>query len=275
MGVRNSGSPITLGGNFMKTIGILALAILAVAVLAACGGSGGSEEALVGVIWDLAELNGDRLIPTTSITAEFNEHGKVAGSSGCNNYTASYEVDGDNINFNMSPAATTLMACPEPVMEQEKEFLLALAATATFEVNDEELILFNASGEPIAVFEAVSQELAGSSWEVISYNNGRGGVTSLIIGTQITANFGEDGQLTGSAGCNDYFGPYETDGEKISMGLFGSGRMACSEPEGIMDQESEYLAALETADTYKIEGLKMNMRTADGATVANFQRIRP
>jgi hypothetical protein len=42
-----------------------------------------------------------------------------------------------------------------------------------------------------------------------------------------------------------------------------------------MEQESQYLAVLETADTYKIEGNSMNMRTADEATVANFQRIRP
>jgi heat shock protein HslJ len=48
--------------------------------------------------------------------------------------------------------------------------------------------------------------------------------------------------------------------------------MACLEPEGVMDQEQEYLAALEIADTYKIEGLTMEMRTADGALVASFQR---
>jgi heat shock protein HslJ/uncharacterized lipoprotein YbaY len=121
----------------------------------------------------------------------------------------------------------------------------------------------------------VSQELAGSSWEVVSYNNGREAVVSVIIGTEITANFGEDGQLTGNAGCNNYFGPYEVDGENISMGPFGTTRMACQEPEGVMEQESEYLAALETAATYKIEGLTMNMRTADGATVANFRRVIP
>jgi len=39
--------------------------------------------------------------------------------------------------------------------------------------------------------------------------------------------------------------------------------------------QQEYLAALETADTYIIDGLRMNMRTAEWATVANFQRIRP
>lgn len=259
----------------MKTMRMLVLAFLASAVLAACGASDGSEEVLVGVIWDLSELNGERLVPTTSISAEFNEDGQVSGSSGCNSYSAQYEVDGDEIEFNMELTAMTMMACPEPIMNQEAAYLVALEKAATFEVNDEELVLFDASGEPIAVFEAVSQDLAGSSWEVIGYNNGTGGVVSVIIDTQITANFGEDGQLTGSAGCNDYFGPYETDGQNISMGPFGSDRMACSEPEGIMEQESQYLAALETADTYKIEGLRMNMRTADGETVANFQRMRP
>jgi heat shock protein HslJ len=39
-----------------------------------------------------------------------------------------------------------------------------------------------------------------------------------------------------------------------------------------MEQENEYLAALQTAATYRIEGNSMNMRTADGETVANFSR---
>jgi heat shock protein HslJ len=259
----------------MKVTSKLTFILLATAFLAACGGAGGSEDALVGVIWDLSELHGERLIPTTSITAEFSEDGKVAGSSGCNNYSAEYEVNGNKIEFNVSLTAMTMMACAEPIMKQEAAYLATLERAATFEENDEEMVLFDASGESIAVFEAVSQDLAGSSWEVIGYNNGQGGVVSVIIDTQITANFGEDGQLTGSAGCNDYFGPYETDGQKISMGPFGTGRMACAGPEGIMDQESRYLAALETAATYKIEGNRMNMRTTEGATVANFQRMQP
>lgn len=230
---------------------------------------------LTGTIWTLTELNGQPSLPTTTITAEFGEDGQVSGSSGCNNYTATYAVEGDNLTINMSPAATTLMACPEPIMDQEAAYLEALGAATTFEANEEELALFDDNGDPVAIFSAVSQELAGSSWEVISYNNGREAVVSLIIGSEITADFGEDGQLTGNAGCNNYFGPYEAEGENISMGPFGSTRMACSEPEGVMEQESEYLAALETAATYKIEGLTMNMRTADGATAANFRRVIP
>jgi heat shock protein HslJ len=67
----------------------------------------------------LTALNGADLVPGTLITAEFNEEGVVAGSSGCNNYIAGYEVDGDRITFESGSAATTRMMCPEPVMEQE------------------------------------------------------------------------------------------------------------------------------------------------------------
>lgn len=108
---------------------------------------------------------------------------------------------------------------------------------------------------------------------MISYNNVWDGVVSVIIGTQITAEFGETGELLGSAGCNNYFGPYETDGENIAMGPFGTTREPYQEPEGIMVQETEYLAALETAATYKIDGLSMNMRTTEGSTTANFRRM--
>jgi heat shock protein HslJ len=107
----------------------------------------------------------------------------------------------------------------------------------------------------------------------MSYNNGKGGVTSLIIGTEISANFGEDGQLTGNSGCNSYFAEYEADGDNISIGTSGATEMACIEPEGVMEQEQQYLAALETAAAYKTEGLNMEMRTSEGSLVATFIRV--
>ena len=144
----------------------------------------------------MTELNGQPPLPTTNITAQFDEEGRVSGSSGCNNYGAAYEVDGNNITINISPAATTLMACPEPVMVQEAAYMEALGAAETFEISEDQLTLFDADGNPVVVFSAVSQDLAGSSWEVISYNNGRGGVVSVIIGTSappVTALFADSG----------------------------------------------------------------------------------
>jgi heat shock protein HslJ len=164
------------------------------------------------------------------------------------------------------------MACLQPVMDQESTYFGALEAASVYEVAEDELTLKDADGVKVAVYAVTDQGLTGTSWQVIAYNNGKGGVVSVILDTEITADFGADGQVTGSAGCNNYFAPYETDGEDITIGPAGTTRKACQEPEGILEQESQYLVALETAVTYKIEGLNMEMRTAEGALAANFRR---
>jgi len=255
----------------MNKIVILAIGSMTILLLAACSTSGSSQD-LTGNIWLLSELNSEAPITGTTITAEFDEDGRVGGSSGCNNYSTSFTVDGNQLTFS-EPMASTMMACPEPIMEQERDYTQALADTATFEITNDELILIDSNGNELARFDAVDQALEGTSWQVMSYNNGKGGVTSLIIGTEISANFGEDGQLTGNSGCNSYFAEYETDGDNINIGTAGSTEMACIEPEGLMEQEQQYLAALGTAATYKIEGLNMEMRTSEGSLVATFVRV--
>ena len=180
----------------MTKIFILILILPVVLALSAC--SSGSGEALTANLWMLSELNNQAPLPDTAITAEFGEDGKVSGSSGCNNYNTTYEVSGNKITFG-EQGVLTMMACPDPVMEQERVYLETLTAAATFDIADDELTLFDADGNAVARFDAISQALEGSSWEVIGYNNGKGGVVSVVIGTEITADFGEDGQLTGNA----------------------------------------------------------------------------
>ncbi len=255
----------------MNKIVITAIGSMTILLLASCSTSASSQD-LTGNLWLLRELNGQAPITGTTITAELNEDGRVGGSSGCNNYSTSYSVDGNQLTFS-EPMASTLMACPEPIIEQERDYTQALADTAEFEIIKDELFLKESNGNELARFDAVDQALEGTSWQVISYNNGKGGVTSLIIGTEISANFGEDGQLTGNSGCNSYFAEYEADGDNISIGTAGATEMACIEPEGVMEQEQQYLAALETAAAYKIEGLSMEMRTSEGSIVATFIRV--
>ena len=42
-----------------------------------------------------------------------------------------------------------------------------------------------------------------------AYNNGKQAVVSGLADTEVTALFGEDGTLSGSAGCNRYNAPFE------------------------------------------------------------------
>jgi heat shock protein HslJ len=48
--------------------------------------------------------------------------------------------------------------------------------------------------------------------------------------------------------------------------------MACSDPVGVMDQESQYLTAIQSAATYLIEGNVLELRASDGALVADFNK---
>ena len=253
-----------------KTL-IFVLMVMVFLSLAACS-IFGSSQALTDSLWILSELNGQAPLPDTAITAEFGDDGKVSGSSGCNGYTTTYSVSGKKIAFG-EQVASTMMACPDQLMAQERDYVETLSSAATFEIAYDTLTLYDADGNPVARFEAINQSLEGSSWQVIGYNNGKGGVVSVIIGTEITGEFGEDGQLTGNASCNNYFAVYETEEEDITIGPAGSTMMACQEPEGIMEQEQQYLAALETAATYKITGLDMEIRTSEGSLVVTFKRV--
>ena len=47
-------------------------------------------------------------------------------------------------------------------------------------------------------------------------------------------------------------------------------RKMCNEPEGIMEQEGAYLAALASAVAYQIEGDELTLMNADGLRVATF-----
>ena len=232
------------------------------------------SNSLAGTGWIVTGYNNGKqavvsVMAGTELTANFGGDGRLTGSAGCNDYTASYQTDGSKISI--GPAASTKKACEQPVMDQETQYLAALATAATYRVDGNKLELRTADDALAATFmkaAAGSDALPGSSWIVTGYNNGKQAVVSTIVGTDLTANFGADGQLTGNGGCNTYSASYKIDGDKITIGPAVSTKKACE--QAVMDQEQQYLAALSTAATYRIDGSKLELRTADGALAATF-----
>lgn len=238
-----------------------------------------ADTILEGLTWTLLSLKApdgqpQEVLQDTRITAEFKD-GQVTGTAGCNRYFGSYETDGDSLTI--GPAGSTMMYCPpEELMLQETAYLASLSNVASYDIADDQLHLNDADGETILLF-AMDEPLSlmGVTWQAISYNNGSEAVVSVIIGTEITAVFGNDGVLSGLAGCNSYSAGYETEGSSITIGPAASTRKFCSEPEGIMDQESQYLAALQDAAVYRIEGDTLEIRDVDGALLANYRIAKP
>ena len=243
---------------------------IAFAVVAVVGSASAQSNALTGKVWLGTALLGKAPVPGTDLTSEFTSAGNVSGSAGCNHYSAKFTQSGSAIRI--SSIASTQMACAPKIMAQESVFLKALASARSYSVSGGKLTLEASGVQALLTFEVQSQHLAGTSWKVMAYNNGKQGVESVIAASKLTAAFAKDGNLTGFAGCNNYAATYTGTPPKISIAKVSSTRKECATPNGVMDQESRYLAALSTAATYRIEGNRLELRTASGAAAAEFQR---
>ena len=184
----------------------------------------------------------------------------MSGSDGCNSFSGSATISDGAAEF--GPLASTAMACIGPVSEQADAFQAALSQAAGYQIADGgKLELVDADGNVVATLAVQEMPaLVGTTWSATGVNNGRGGVQSLVAGTEITALFGEDGTLSGNDGCNDYNASYTVDGDSVEISMGPSTLMAC--PEEIMTQASAYQAALGNATTFSVSGDRLELRDA-------------
>jgi heat shock protein HslJ len=90
-------------------------------------------------------------------------------------------------------------------------------------------------------------------------------VVSVIAGTRLTLEFGADGELRGSGGCNPFSGRFTAKDGMLDIGRLASTRMACMQPEGSPAQEAAFLAALQSVTSARREADRLELRTASGA----------
>jgi heat shock protein HslJ len=107
--------------------------------------------------------------------------------------------------------------------------------------------------------------LAGTRWTVTSYNNGMGAVVGVKPDTTITMDFDAAGRVQGSAGCNTFSAGYRAGGNSLTVDPPASTSMMCVEPEGVMQQEQQFLAALQSAATFQIIGAQVHIRSGADA----------
>ena len=97
--------------------------------------------------------------------------------------------------------------------------------------------------------EEAKMELAGSAWTLIGFETDRGVVRAAkeAPATLTFAAAGEQaGRLSGSGGCNRYFGSYTLTADRLQIGSMASTRMMCDPVR--MEQEDRFFQALLTAE---------------------------
>ncbi len=115
--------------------------------------------------------------------------------------------------------------------------------------------------------------LVDTFWELESFEE-QGEVTPALEGAPVTLEFGEEGLAGGSAGCNSFGGQVAVGEGTISFSEVVSTLMACTD-EGVMEQETRFLQALEGAAEYELSGDNLQIFYNDGEGVLNFVRSDP
>jgi heat shock protein HslJ len=148
--------------------------------------------------------------------------------------------------------------------EKMKDLLVALVLIAA-------AVFMSACGSgniiPPPQGEGVELALEGTKWALTEMNG-----EALIPNTQVTLSFNEN-VLGGNAGCNSYGGEYVAGpGGALQIEDVFRTLMACLEPVGLMEQEDEYLSALERADSYVLDNDTLIIMDAAGASILVFVR---
>ncbi len=126
------------------------------------------------------------------------------------------------------------------------------------------------SGPSSAPSEA-ADPLNGTSWTLTSLLT-EAGTTNVLSNTTITATF-INGNVTGSSGCNRYFGHYElTDQRNVTFTSLGSTVMYCETP-GVMDQETTYVALLQNTTTYAVSADTLSLLNGAGQVQLTFRPV--
>jgi len=252
---------------------VMMVVVLLVGALLAGGGSMADaarvRRSLEGPTWvlDQEASNLEAIAPEFVVTAIFAD-GRVSGTSGCNTYGADIVATRTRLAIT-SPIFSTLMACGPPASNVEASYRERLPTARRYSIRRDRLTVRTTTEGADLIYRALSAKALLGDWEVTSFFR-PGAITSVIVGTTITASF--DGKtISGNGGCNSYSGPYETDETKIEIGSIAATQRACLEA-AVTQQEAEYFAALDQVRTFGLDANGLTLFRADGGIAVTLQR---
>lgn len=226
---------------------------------------------LVGPLWMLLGY-GDALNPTVvepgiTVTLQFSNDQSLGGFGGCNNFFGSYELKGEEITI--GPLGSTMMAC-ETGMNQEAVVVAALDGAYRINLTPQgrlEVFYDSASSfEKKLVFTPSQRALQDTIWLLEAYGDVEK-PAAVEDGTFITAQFSEEGLLSGYSGCNRYTTSFNTDNGRMSVKMPASTMMECDRG---MQQEALFQQSLAKAESYAIKGDVLEITYDAGQGVLQF-----
>jgi heat shock protein HslJ len=189
-------------------------ALIAAAVVAACGGSSPSATPSGGAgridpqgdwVLESGMLDGAPIAivegsaPTMSVDGT-----RIGGTSACNQYGAEILVEGDVMRF--GETSSTAMLCEDDLMATEAAYVSALARVRAATMEDGALILVGdgVSLRFLPLDAPPLDAIVGRPWRLVSIIED--GVEREPGGEMATLTYAEDGSFEGSTGCRTFTG---------------------------------------------------------------------
>ncbi|MCP3976294.1 MAG: META domain-containing protein [bacterium] len=208
------------------------------------------------------------IVPNAQPTINFEGNGREAGgTTGCNSWFGEVTLGAGTITF--GGLGQTEMACEQPLMAQESNVLLVLQNASIFTFGEGTLTIGQLGGSTLEFIDRAvafpDVELTGTQWIADTIITGQAAST-LVQGTEVTLFLdAAESRASGSAGCNNFMGSFESDRTQVTFGPLASTKMLCG-GDGVMDQEAFVLATLSGELEVQIEGdrLTLTAPTGDG-----------
>jgi heat shock protein HslJ len=108
-----------------------------------------------------------------------------------------------------------------------------------------------------------------ANWTLESYADSAGTLVPVHNGTHVSAVFGSDGKVSGSAGCNRYYADYTVRDFAISISPPVSTEIFCMDMR-VMQQESDYLTDLPGVAELRISETYLKLYDTSGKPVLVF-----
>ena len=260
--------------QYAKQIVITGILFLCMVSCAFASDISAYDESFIGTQWYVTSFIYDSdLSPVLydyPISLSFTPDGWIYGTSGCNQFSGSYELEQGTMSLHIGPLRTTKMGCGQDAMDQETAFIEAMSRVASYD-DGEVFAFYDIHGENIMIleppYETEHVPLTKTVWNLVAYgpeyNAPQGGTIPTIV-------FSDDGTFAGTSGCNSFFGQYQENGQELSIGEIGSTLMLCFD-DTVVQLEQEYLTLLADVATYAIDVSSLTLHNENAEGILFFE----
>lgn len=201
-----------------------------------------------------------------------------SGNGPCNHYSGKFQID-ESGKFQIQEQQWTEMACDDAaIMELESLYVSALGNATQLTFKEGQLILSDGTDKNKVVFirfeEPAARDFQKTEWTLTAFEETSGegdmasvSATPVLDSTSVTLTI-DEGQFSGSGGCNRYGGKVEITDNKLKFGPAFSTRKLCGEE--VMNQERRFLETLSKMTSYKIKGDRLTLLDENGKLSLQF-----